>query len=117
MMGDLTDVDAGFETPLGTFSNTVKASGVNGTVTQMQFSTPKGTTGSVSLPGVVGKLVCNGSPSVTLVNGEATGLQGGDWTCRFRGERNFRIASHVDMSLFWMLSTSVYLDHKAGPFP
>jgi hypothetical protein len=79
-LGDLTAVDAGFETPLGTFSNTIKASGNNGTISQMSFSTPKGTSGSVSLPGVKGKLTLNGGPSVTLVNGEATGLGGGDWT-------------------------------------
>lgn len=85
MMGDLTEVDAGFETPLGSFSNSIKAEGTNGTVTQMQFSTPKGTTGSVFLPGVVGKLVCNGGPSVNLFSGEATGLQGGDWTLQVQG--------------------------------
>lgn len=85
MMGDLTDVDAGFVTPLGTFSNTVKASGINGTIEQMSFSTPKGTSGSVSLPGIKGRLTCSGEPSVTLVNGEATGLVGGDWTLQVGG--------------------------------
>lgn len=82
MPGDLTDIDSGFQTPLGSFSNTIKAGG-NGTVTEMSFSTPKGTTGSVSLPGVQGKLV-NGGQSVNLVNGEASGLQGGDWSLQVK---------------------------------
>jgi hypothetical protein len=80
LMGDLSSVDAGFETPLGEFSNTVQAGGKNGIVTGMRFSTPKGTVGSVSLPGVNGRLVGSGGKSVRLINGEATGLKGGEWT-------------------------------------
>ena len=39
-------------TPLGSFENSVGASGgLNGTVRRMNFSTPEGTMGSVSLPG------------------------------------------------------------------
>ena len=83
MLGDLTEVEAGFVTPLGSFSNTIVAGGKNGNISRMTFSTPKGTVGSVSLPGVNGKLV-NGGKSVSLVNGEAAGLAGGDWTLQVK---------------------------------
>ncbi|TVY43620.1 hypothetical protein LOCC1_G005098 [Lachnellula occidentalis] len=66
-MGDLTEVVAGF--------------------THLRFHTPPGTTGSISLPGVTGTLVSGwkkrGVKVVRAkfgVNGEATGIPGGDWT-------------------------------------
>lgn len=78
-MGDLTTVNAGFVTPLGEFANAVTGSGTNGSVLSMNFSTPAGTTGAVSLRGVSGSLV-KGSVRVELVNGEAENLAGGNWT-------------------------------------
>jgi hypothetical protein len=79
--GGLTELEAGFVTPLGSFSNAIKSSGgTSGTVTEMYFVTPDGTIGSVALPGVQGKLVSKSCGSVDLVNGEANGLKGGDWT-------------------------------------
>lgn len=81
MIGDLTYVHAGFQTALGTFENEVTTDGVNGTITEMTFLTPTGTTGSVSLPGINGTLTRNSDgESVPLVNGEAIGLAGGNWT-------------------------------------
>lgn len=78
-VGNLTVVEAGFVTPLGEFSNAVTASGVNESIVSMRFSTPLGTTGTVSLPGVSGQLV-KGNVSVGLVDGRAVGLAGGNWT-------------------------------------
>lgn len=79
--GDLVEIEAGFETCLGTFSNSIMATGgLNGTVKKMYFETPEGTTGSVVLPGVKGKLLSRGGETVELVNGQVTGLQGGSWT-------------------------------------
>ena len=54
--------------------------GQNGTVTSMNFVTPSGTTGTVSLPGVTGKLKNSSSKSAKLVDGKAQGLVGGSWT-------------------------------------
>ncbi|KAH8679112.1 bacterial alpha-L-rhamnosidase domain protein [Tricladium varicosporioides] len=81
MLGDLTDVDAGFETPSGYFSNRVVSKA--GKITEMQFNTPAGTTGTVSLPGVEGKLEGPGA-TIKLVNGEAVGLTGGSWTLKVK---------------------------------
>lgn len=80
-VGDLTSVEAGFETPLGRFENAITVDGVNGTIVEMQFSTPAGTTGTVSLPGVQGKLVSSngGIDEVELVDGYAGSLEGGTW--------------------------------------
>jgi len=77
-VGDLTEIEAGFETPLGAFSSSIKASG--GEINWLCFATPKGTTGDVVLPGVSGKLLNSGGGSFSLVNGEANGLTGGKWT-------------------------------------
>lgn len=63
------------------FESTVMGSDVNGTITQLYFSTPMGTSGSVSVPGVKETLKFNdGGGSMLLVNAEATGLEGGNWT-------------------------------------
>ena len=80
-LGDLTDVDAGFRTPLGKFSSTVRA--CNGTVRSLRFETPVGTRGSVSLPGVKGELVGGTRGAIVrLVDGEVANLPGGNWTLR-----------------------------------
>jgi len=75
----LTEVEAGYQTPLGNFSSSVKA-GKNETVAKLKFSTPVGTKGDVSLPGVEGKLVSKSGQSVNLVDGTASGLTGGEWS-------------------------------------
>jgi len=77
-LGDLTEVEAGFESPLGHFWSKSEGSG-NGTVTNLEFQTPEGTSGSVTLLGVQGKLVNGYGEEVVLVNGEASGLKGGKW--------------------------------------
>jgi hypothetical protein len=80
-LGDLTSVDAGFKTPLGSFSSTVRA--CNRTIQSLHFQTPKGTKGSVSLPGVKGVLVGGTRGAVVkLVDGEVADLPGGNWTLR-----------------------------------
>jgi hypothetical protein len=87
--GDLVDVEAGFETSLGIFSNSVTATGgTNGMVKEMHFITPEGTTGSVMVPGIQGKLISSSGESVDLVNGEANGLKGGHWTLARDGQEN-----------------------------
>jgi hypothetical protein len=45
-MGDLTTAEAGFVTPLGNFASSVAAT--NGVVSELNFSTPTGTTVSYS---------------------------------------------------------------------
>jgi hypothetical protein len=80
-LGDLTNVDAGFETPLGKFSSTVSA--CNGTIESLRFTTPKGTKGSVSLPGVKGELIGGTRGAIVkLVDGEVNDLPGGEWSLR-----------------------------------
>jgi len=77
LVGDLTEVAAGFATALGGFAISITADG-NG-ITSLWFVTPPGTSGSVALAGVEGKLVNDYGQSVQLVNGEAGGLNGGYW--------------------------------------
>ena len=74
----MTEVEAGYETPLGKFTGSVKA-GKDGQVAKLKFSTPVGTKGKVELPGVQGKLVSKSGQSVVLVDGTASGLAGGEW--------------------------------------
>ena len=76
-LGDLTDVDAGFETPLGKFKSSVKAK--NGSIAEFAFNTPDKTSGDVVLPGVKGNLVSSAGEKVKLINGKALGIRGGDW--------------------------------------
>ena len=78
-LGDLMDVDTGFSTDLGAFSCQVSAS-EDGTINALKFSTPSGTTGSVSLPGVEGTLQSENGTSVPLTNGMAQNVIGGIWT-------------------------------------
>ncbi|TGO89117.1 hypothetical protein BPOR_0124g00060 [Botrytis porri] len=47
-LGGLTDIEAGFETTLGSFA--VKASGSSGRLDSIEITTPKGTMGSISVP-------------------------------------------------------------------
>ncbi|KXS99524.1 hypothetical protein AC578_4246 [Pseudocercospora eumusae] len=86
-LGDLKSVDAGFSTSLGTFSSTVNASS-SGSITGFRFSAPAGSSGSVSLPGVQGALHNENGTSITLVNGEASGVSGGNWTLAVMGSGN-----------------------------
>ncbi|TAQ83360.1 hypothetical protein B7494_g8318 [Chlorociboria aeruginascens] len=78
-VGDLTSVEAGFETNLGSFTDSVTV-GDDGVISGLNFTTPTGTTGSVSLPGVAGRLISSDGTSVNLVNGDADGLAGGSWS-------------------------------------
>jgi hypothetical protein len=89
MVGDLTEVEAGFVTKLGAFENFIKTAGGNGGITSMRFVTPEGTSGSVSLPGIEGKFVNSLGKSVALVDGEANGLDGGDWTLVMNSRKIF----------------------------
>lgn len=76
-VGYLSTVEAGFSSRLGSFRSSVKAS--NGQITEFAFSTPEGTSGDVSLPGVCGTLRNDAGKRVKLENGEASGLTGGRW--------------------------------------
>ncbi|EME41614.1 glycoside hydrolase family 78 protein, partial [Dothistroma septosporum NZE10] len=75
--GDLTFVDAGFQTSEGMFVSQVNATG--GVVTGFKFSTPVGTNGRVSLPGISGSLKSSNGTLVALKDGEIKDLAGGDW--------------------------------------
>ncbi|KAL5359241.1 Six-hairpin glycosidase-like protein [Aspergillus floccosus] len=75
--GNLTSVDAGFSTVLGSFDTTFERS-ENGGYSRLRFSTPRGTVGDVDLGGE-GVLVSENGTSVRLVDGAATGLRGGLW--------------------------------------
>lgn len=78
-LGGLRSVQAGYVVPFGEFAIDVQAD-TQGSVTALSFTTPSGTTGTVSLPGAMsGNLVRNGT-TVALVDGEATGVSGGEWT-------------------------------------
>ena len=79
VLGDLTDVDTGFSTDLGTFSCQITATG-DGTITSLKFTTPSGSTGSVSIPGLGGSLQSQNGTSVMLTNGMAQNVSGGTWT-------------------------------------
>jgi len=77
-LGDLTNVEAGFETKIGKYWSKVKGSG--GVVKKLKFGTPARTTGRVVLKGVDGVLVSEKGEKVLLVDGEAKGLSGGVWS-------------------------------------
>ncbi|KAM0136265.1 hypothetical protein ACHAO1_004742 [Botrytis cinerea] len=47
-LGGLTDIEAGFETDLGSFA--VKVAGSSGRLESIEITTPKGTVGSISVP-------------------------------------------------------------------
>lgn len=79
-LGGLGRVAAGYEAVLGAFAVEAEGKKDTGVVTALTFSTPKGTVGDVSLPGVEGTLRNDEGEEVALVDGEATGVAGGDWT-------------------------------------
>ncbi|EMC93052.1 glycoside hydrolase family 78 protein [Baudoinia panamericana UAMH 10762] len=85
MLGNLTSVDTGFQTTLGSFTSQVNAS--SGAITGLRFATPSGTTGSVSLPGVSGSLRATNGATVALANGMASNLTGGTWTLQVNGSK------------------------------
>jgi hypothetical protein len=78
-LGGLTSVDTGFETTLGEFASQVNAS-ETGEVTGFMFTTPEGTSGTVSLPGVSGTLTSGNASTIVLVSGLASDVPGGTWT-------------------------------------
>lgn len=84
-LGNLMTVDTGFETSLGSFASQVNAS-ENGDITGFTFTTPAGTTGTVSLPGVSGSLTSSNASSVKLIDGMASDVQGGTWTLVLDGD-------------------------------
>lgn len=76
--GGVGSVEAGFSAPLGAFAVDVQA-GEYGLVSGLEFETPVGTVGRVSLPGVVGELRSEDGELIKLVSGEAEGVKGGKW--------------------------------------
>ncbi|KAK4620007.1 hypothetical protein CLAFUW4_11097 [Fulvia fulva] len=82
-LGDLTFVDTGFETSEGAFASQVNATG--GVVTGFKFSTPAGTSGRVSLPGISGSLSSSNGTTVALQDGEVENVAGGEWTLVLSG--------------------------------
>ncbi|KAJ5506479.1 Bacterial alpha-L-rhamnosidase [Penicillium expansum] len=77
--GNLTSVDAGFVTKLGTFAIDFEVR--DGTYQHLRFSTPIGTTGDVVFSGENGTLISANGVRVALgVGGVASGLPGGNWT-------------------------------------
>ncbi|SMR49452.1 unnamed protein product [Zymoseptoria tritici ST99CH_3D1] len=78
-LGGLRMVDTGFSTSLGQFAVEVNAT-ASGQITGFMFSTPDGTSGRVSLPGVSGMLRGGNGTTVRLIDGEASDVPGGTWT-------------------------------------
>lgn len=78
-LGGLRFVDTGLRTSQGAFASQVNASD-SGTITGMQFTTPAGTIGSVSVPGVSGTFRSDNGTTVSLANGMASEVAGGKWT-------------------------------------
>lgn len=76
--GNLSSVDAGLSTLLGSFSVTFQRTS-SGSYRHFNITAPKGTLGTVRLPGSTGVLVSSSGQQVRLVNGTASGLQGGKW--------------------------------------
>jgi len=75
--GNLTNVEAGFTTAIGTFS--AAYSNANGTLAY-NFQTPPGTSGTFMMPGVSGSLRSSNGTTVQLANGVASNVAGGNWT-------------------------------------
>jgi hypothetical protein len=88
--GSLESIEAGFRTDLGNFASSLTATG--GVVRSLNFSTPAGTTGSVSLTGLfLGELALSGpgknvSTQIVAQNStwEMSGLEGGNWTLSYQ---------------------------------
>ncbi|KAF3769316.1 family 78 glycoside hydrolase [Cryphonectria parasitica EP155] len=79
-LGGLVSVEAGYVAPVGRLEVQVEADAGTEVVTALWLSTPEGTVGSVSLPGVTGRLEDVEGNTVALVDGEASGVPGGNWT-------------------------------------
>ncbi|KAK0251480.1 hypothetical protein LTR91_016267 [Friedmanniomyces endolithicus] len=75
--GNLTNVEAGFTTAIGTFGATYSSG--NGS-TAYSFQAPPGTTGTVILSGISGSLRSSNGTMVPLVSGVAEHVAGGNWT-------------------------------------
>lgn len=82
-VGDLTSVESGMSTTLGSFSVEIAADG-NGGITAFSFVTPDGTTGDVVLPSdTTGTIMSSSGETVALTSGVATGVSGGSWSLTF----------------------------------
>ncbi|KAJ5305876.1 hypothetical protein N7508_004891 [Penicillium antarcticum] len=79
-VGNLTFVDAGFETAKGKFSTSFRAGGKG--VGKFAFVTPAKTTGDFVLAGAKGSLISEDGQRVKLVDGKANGMKGGSWKMR-----------------------------------
>lgn len=79
-LGGLGAASAGFEAPRGRFAVEARGDPASEVVTALRFSTPEGTAGEVSLPGVEGVLRSDAGEVVVLVGGQASGVPGGSWT-------------------------------------
>ncbi|KAJ5179241.1 hypothetical protein N7492_002451 [Penicillium capsulatum] len=75
--GNLTTIDAGFESSKGVFSVSFQIA-PNGGYEDFSFKTPLSTKGKVKLPGISGTLVSEDGERVELVDGAAS-LRGGAW--------------------------------------
>ncbi|KAK4548537.1 hypothetical protein LTR36_009447 [Oleoguttula mirabilis] len=75
--GNLTSVEAGFTTAIGTFSATY--SNTNGSLAY-SFQTPPGTAGTFMMPGVSGSLRSSNGTTIPLIDGAASNVAGGNWT-------------------------------------
>ena len=90
--GDLSSIEAGFETGLGMFTAIVSANG--GMVMSLGFETPEGTSGSVELAGLGAGTVSVSGPgmneSMQFGGGDwaMDGMQGGNWTITFTASGN-----------------------------
>lgn len=80
--GNLTSVDAGFTTAIGTFGATY--SSANGSFAY-SFQTPPGTTGSFNMPGVSGSLRNSNGTTIALADGAVSSVAGGNWTLVLSG--------------------------------
>ncbi|KAK5121877.1 hypothetical protein LTR85_004448 [Meristemomyces frigidus] len=80
--GNLTSVEAGFTTAIGTFSATY--SSANGSLAY-SFQTPPGTIGTFTMPGVSGSLRSSNGTTIALTNGAASSVAGGNWTLVISG--------------------------------
>lgn len=79
-VGDLTSVESGMSTTLGSFSVEIAADG-NGGITAFSFVTPDGTSGDVVLPSdTTGTLTSSSGETIALSSGTAIGVSGGSWS-------------------------------------
>lgn len=79
-LGGLTTVEAGYKAPLGDFALRAEGNTTSGLIQVLSFSTPAGTIGDVSLPGVEGSLRNGKGEVISLVDGQAGQVPGGNWT-------------------------------------